>query len=126
MFEAFQFAGRWLSFNDALKIALSCSRVLRGQSFSILLVILSIPGAPLGLQVDSVAVGLCIWACRCRLWVYVDCGRLSGYALHVGGKKIGYFWVFVDVDVVVSEIGLTVSLFLWVIEVIKDFPMFCD
>ena len=54
MLDAFQFAGRWLSFNDALKIALSCSRVLRGQSLSILLVIMSIPGAPLGLQVDSV------------------------------------------------------------------------
>ena len=52
-FENFHEFGRWPSLCEALKICKRCDRMFGGQSLSILLVKVSIPGAPFELHEDK-------------------------------------------------------------------------
>ena len=55
MFDVFQRVGRWLRWSDALNMEWKRLSIFGGQSFSMLLVMLSGPGAPLALHVDRAA-----------------------------------------------------------------------
>ena len=55
IFDIFQLLGRWPRRKEALKKQLIVDWVSGGSSFNILLVMLSFPGAPDCLQVDSAA-----------------------------------------------------------------------
>ncbi len=53
IFDFFQAGGRWLRLSDALKISLRRARMFGGLFLSMLFVMLSVPGAPLALHVES-------------------------------------------------------------------------
>jgi len=67
MFDVFQRVGRWLRWSDALNMEWKRLSIFGGQSFSMLLVMLS--GAPLALHVDR---AVCIFS------IVISCAGLLG------------------------------------------------